>query len=86
MGGCDKETYQNVTRKVVDCLVKTAEKYGVHPALPKGDIDSHGFKAHYEWDEAASTLTVLVSDKPLIPPCGIIRDKLHDVIKKCGGS
>ena len=85
MSGCDKLVYHNVTRKVVDCLIKKAKKQGIDPKLPEDDIDKNGFKAHYKWDEQSLTLTVWIKDKPLVVTCGMIKEALDKEVRDCGG-
>jgi hypothetical protein len=86
MGGCDSVTYHNVTQNVFDCLKKKLEHAGVKvPAGNEGEIEGNGVKGHFKWD-GATNLTITITSKPLILPCGTIMGKLNDTVNDCGGS
>ena len=86
MGGCDPITYNNVTQSVFDCLKNTLKNAGINvPAGNEGEIEGYGVKGHFKWD-GATTLTVIITDKPLILPCGVIIGKFNDTVHDCGGS
>lgn len=84
MGGCDSVTYNNVTQDVLNCLRKRLDKAGIKiPAGNEGEIEGYGVKGHFKWD-GASKLTLTITDKPLIIPCGTIMDKINDALHGCG--
>ena len=86
MGGCDSITYKGVTQDVFNCLKKKLEKAGVKiPAGNEGELEGYGVKGHFKWD-GKTTLTVTVTDKPLILPCGMITGKLNETVQACGGT
>ncbi len=86
MGGCDPITYHGVTQDVFNSLKKKLENSGVKvPVGNEGDIEGYGVKGHFKWDGMAN-LTVTVTDKPLILPCGMITGKLNDAVHDSGGA
>ena len=86
MGGCDSVTYHNVTQNVFDCLKKKLENAGIKvPAGNEGEIEGYGVKGHFKWD-GATNLTITITSKPLILPCGTIMGKLNDTVHDCGGA
>jgi hypothetical protein len=86
MGGCDPITYHNVTQNVFNNLKNKLANVGINiPAGNKGEIEGYGVKGHFKWD-GSSNLTVTVTDKPLVLPCGIIMGKFNDAVHDAGGS
>lgn len=86
MGGCSKVVYHGVTASVFDCMKKKLEAGGIHvPSGHSGKLSGGGITANFNWDEAAATLSIAITDKPWIYPCGTITGKLHDNVKACGG-
>ena len=86
MGGCDSVTYHNVTQNVFNCLKKKLENAGIKvPAGNEGEIEGYGVKGNFKWDGTAN-ITVTVTDKPLILPCGTIMGILNDAVHACGGT
>jgi hypothetical protein len=86
MGGCSKVVYHGVTSSVFNCLKKKLEDGGIHvPPGDSGELSGHGITAKFNWDEKAATLSITITDKPWIYPCGTITGKIHDNVKACGG-
>ncbi len=86
MGGCDPITYHNITQSVFDSLKNILENAGVKvPAGNEGEIEGYGVKGHFKWDGMTS-LTVTITSKPLILPCGTIIGKFNDAVHDSGGS
>jgi hypothetical protein len=86
MGGCDPITYHNVTQNVFNNLKNRLESAGIKIAAGnEGEIEGYGVKGHFKWDGAA-TLTVTITDKPLVLPCEIIMGKFNDAVHAAGGS
>ena len=86
MGGCDPITYHNVTQNVFESLKNRLTKAGIKiPAGKEGEIEGYGVKGHFKWD-GASNLTLTITDKPLVLPCGVITGKLNDAVHDAGGS
>ena len=86
MSECEPITYKGITPTVFNNLKAMLGKVGLNvPSGNEGEIEGYGVKGHYLWD-GATTLTLVVTDKPFVLPCAIIVGKLNDAIRDCGGS
>ena len=83
MAACPADTFSNVTDAVFKCLVAKAAKYGVTINKDSGTAKSNGFTVKWNYDRAASNLTIQVTDSPFWAPCATIRGVVKKEVQSC---
>ena len=83
MAGCAADTFSNVSAAAFKCLVAKAAKYGVKIDGDSGSGGASGFTIKWNYDRAASKLTIQCTDKPFWAPCSTIRSKVKEEVQAC---
>ena len=83
MAGCSADTFSNVSPAAFKCLVAKAAKYGVTIGGDSGSAESNGFKISWNYDRAASKLTIQCTDKPFWAPCSTVKGQVKEEVQAC---
>jgi hypothetical protein len=83
--GCDSVAFRNVNSDVFNCMKQKLADYGISvPSGNEGEMEGYGVKGNFKWD-GTENLTLTITDKPFIIPCGMIMDKIQEFVHSCGG-
>jgi len=83
--GCDPIAFRNVNSNVFDSMKQKLADYGISvPSGNEGEMEGYGVKGHFKWD-GTENLTLTITDKPFIIPCGMIINKLQEFVHSAGG-
>jgi hypothetical protein len=83
--GCDPITFRGVNASVIDNMKQKLTGYGIHvPSGNEGEMEGYGVKGHFKWD-GVETLTLTITDKPMIIPCGMIKNKMQEFVGNYSG-
>jgi hypothetical protein len=85
MAGCSAVSFSNVSAAVFNCLVNKAAEQGVTISGDSGTASKSGFTIKWNYDRAASSLTIQCTDKPTLVPCAVIKNRIKDTVHACGG-
>ena len=83
MAGCSADSFSNVSAAAFNCLVTKAAKYGVTIGKDSGNGSTTGFTVSWNYDRAASKLTIQCTDKPFWAPCSTVKNKVREEIQAC---
>jgi hypothetical protein len=83
MAGCAADSFTNVSAAAFKCLAAKAAKNGVKIDKDVGTASSSGFTIAWNYDRAASKLTIQCTKKPVIIGCGTVRDQVRSQVKDC---
>lgn len=83
MAGCAADSFTNVSAAAFDCLKAKAAKYGVKIDSDSGSASSTGFTISWNYERAASKLTIQCTKKPIIIGCGTVRGQVREQVQDC---
>lgn len=83
MAGCAADSFTNVTPAAFNCLKAKAAKYGVKIDSDSGSASSTGFTISWNYERAASKLTMQCTKKPIIIGCGTVRGQVRQQVQDC---
>ena len=83
MAGCAADSFTNFSAAAFKCLVAKAAKYGVKIGSDSGSASSSGFTISWNYDRAASKLTIQCTKKPIIIGCGTVRNQVKSQVADC---
>lgn len=84
MSACAKQTFDNVTPEVWNCLVqKAATNFGITITGPTGQATKDGFTVAWNYDSGAQTGWLQCLDSPFWAPCSVINGKIHEMVESC---
>jgi hypothetical protein len=86
MAGCSADSFNNVSAAAFNCLVKKAAKYGVTIGSDSGSGSASGFTIKWNYNRAASTLSIQCTGKPFWAPCGIVKSQVKKEVQACTGT
>jgi len=85
MAGCPAVSFTNVTPAVFTCLGKKAAEHGITISGDSGTASKSGFKISWNYNRAASTLSLQCLDKPGLVPCSLVKSTMKSTVQGCGG-
>lgn len=83
-GRCGAHEYGGIDRSRIEAIISALEENGsdVTGSNPWDvDTNNNGVVLRGTWNEAASTLTVIVTEKRMYVPCSAIWDAIDPLIK-----
>jgi hypothetical protein len=83
MAGCAADSFTNVSAAAFKCLVAKAAKYGVKIGTDSGSASTSGFTISWNYERAASKLTIQCLKKPALIGCGIVRGQVRGQVQDC---
>jgi hypothetical protein len=88
-GKCGAKHYGGIDEQKMNQVVETLRENGntVSGGNPYTvDTGQFGIKLKGTWDEGGQSLTVIVTDKAMLVPCGKIWDKIDPLLRKLASS
>jgi len=85
MAGCSAVSFNSVTPAVFNCLVQKAAEQGVTISSDSGTASKSGFEISWNYNRAASSLTIQCLDKPRLVPCTLVKSEIKSIVRGCGG-
>lgn len=85
MAGCSADSFNNVSAAAFNCLVAKAAKYGVKIGSDSGSGGASGFTISWNYNRAASTLSIQCTDKPFWAPCATVKGQVKKEVQACIG-
>jgi hypothetical protein len=85
---CGEHNYDNITKSKIDQILQKLQENGatIHGGNPwYVDVNKHNIKLQGIWNEEASTLSVIVTDKKFIVPCSKIWSAIDPLINHISG-
>jgi hypothetical protein len=84
MAACEPQVYEEVTRKVLECLSASAKSaFGLALEGDTGSVSAMGTTLNWDYDEAATRLTVTCAAKPIFLSCKDIYGQLGRMLDTC---
>lgn len=80
--------YGGITKEKMDRILDELKRVqgisisGNNPWTVLGKIKSLSVKISANWNESNSTVTLVVEDKTLFPPCFMIKSRIDEAVKK----
>ncbi len=84
MSACAVQTFQTVTQAHFDCLVQKASGWGIIISGIEGQSSKDGITVRWKFDPASQTLELQCLDSPFFLSCGLINNRIHDLVDSCG--
>lgn len=82
MSACEAQTFENVDGGAWERLLQKAEGYGVAISGYSGESSRDGFTIAWNYDPASGRLLLQCTDSPWWAPCGMINDKMRELVEK----
>jgi len=85
---CGEHHYGNITKVKIDAIMAALKKSGsTVTGNNPWDVDTHnnGVKLRGTWDQATSTLSIIITDKNFYVPCSKIWDTIDPLINHISG-
>jgi hypothetical protein len=86
MPGCPPFTLTGVTPEVWNALTARAQGAAIPITGDSGTARSQGVTAEYRRDPEANTVTVTVTEMPILTDCATVQAVLREVVRSCSGS
>jgi hypothetical protein len=83
MAGCAADSFTNFSAAAFKCLAAKAAKYGVKIDSDSGSASTSGFTISWNYERAASKLTIQCLKKPIIIGCGTVRNQVKEQVQDC---
>ena len=83
MSACAVQTFQAVTQAHFDCLVQKASGWGIIVSGIEGQSSKDGITVRWKFDAASQTLELQCLDSPFFLSCGLINNRIHDLVDSC---
>ncbi len=83
MSACDKLSFNDITPAVWQRAIAAAAEYGVAVTANAGDGTARGFTVAWNYEPVAQTVSLQCTDSPFWAPCGVINNKLTEVVNAC---
>jgi hypothetical protein len=80
---CAAQVFSAVTTEQFSCIVAKAAAAGISITGNAGEMSKSGFKVQWQFDPAASTLTIQCIDHPFFVSCGTVNSRVHDIVEAC---
>ena len=83
MAGCSADSFSNVSAAAFNCIVAKAAKYGVTINKDSGSSSASGFTISWNYERAATQLTIQCTDKPFWAPCKTVKSTVKEQVQSC---
>jgi hypothetical protein len=81
---CDSQHFTGITASVWTCLKAEAQKqFKITINTDSGEASQDGFTIQWTYNSGAGTLDIQCTDSPFWAPCGIINQKISDMVDTC---
>jgi len=80
MSHCPPMTFSGITAQTYQELLVKAQAQGLELNGPSGSTEYQGMEFTWSYDEAAESLTIQCTNKPMLIPCGMIESRIRGVI------
>jgi hypothetical protein len=80
MSSCSPILLEGITTDKFATLIATAQAQGLSISGPSGNTTYQGMEFTWAYDEAAQTLTLHCTSKPIFIPCSMIESRIRALI------
>ena len=86
MNHCPEITLSEITAEKYQILLATAQSQGLNLIGTNGCTTYQGMNFTWNYDEAAQSLIIQCTEKPIFVPCSMIESRIRSLIACTGSS